>query len=83
MLVAIIAMVTRRMQVRYAFRRVLQVMQPGAERPKNIGEFRELLKLSDQIDETPVGTGEALVLMAGVVTCLGLYVMDFLLMLGG
>ena len=36
----------------------------------------------EAIDETPVSTGEALVLMSGIVTCLCLYVMDILAMLG-
>lgn len=82
-LLAIIVMVTRRMQVRYTIRRAFAAMQPGWNEPKNIDEFRELIKISNRIDETEMGVGEALVLMAGIVTCLGLYVMDILSMLGG
>lgn len=84
LLVAIITMVTRRMRVRCAVRQAFKAIQPGANPPKNVSELRELMqKYTCPIDKTPVSTSEALVLMAGVVTCLGLYVMDLLMMLGG
>lgn len=85
LLLAIIVMVTRRMQARHAVISALKRLPPEMRRPGFMSpkQLIEMMKQPSNIDETPMSTGDALLLMAGVVTCIGLYVMDFLMMLGG
>ena len=80
---AIIVGITRRMHVRYAVRRAFERLLPGTKEPKSVEELRAMMRLAPETDGTPMSTGAAIVLMSGIVTCIGLYVMDILSMLGG
>ena len=80
---AIILLLTRRMHARYAVRRLFAQIEPGSEKPKTTEQLRALIQRVSATDKTPMSTGEALVLMAGIVSCVGLYVFDILTMLGG
>lgn len=82
---AIIVFITRRMHMRHAVYRILRQVNP---QERKIGlitpeKLREMMKQPPEIDNTPIGTGEALIMIAGIVTSLGLYATDILSMLGG
>lgn len=80
---AIIVLLTRRMRVKYAVRCAFERLLPGTKEPKSVEELRAMMCLAPVTDETPMSTGAAIVLMSGIVTCIGLYVIDILTMLGG
>ena len=82
---AIIVIITRRMHVRYVVFRALKDIAPRTEQVGLMTpeKLRALIKQPVPTDDTPMTTGEALVLMAGIVTSIGLYVIDILTMLGG
>lgn len=80
---ALVVLLTRRMHVRYAVRRAFERLLPGTKEPKSVEELRAMMRLAPVTDETPMSTGAAIVLMSGIVSCIGLYVMDILSMLGG
>lgn len=80
---AIVVLLTRRMHVRYAVRRAFERLLPGTKEPKSVEELRAMMQLAPDTDGTPMSTGAAIVLMSGIVSCIGLYVIDILTMLGG
>lgn len=80
---AIIVMLTRRMRARYVIRRAFERVLPGSPEPKSVEELRELMNQTPETDKTPMGAGTVIVLLAGIVSCAGMYVIDILSMLGG
>jgi len=83
--VAIIALITRRMRLRYLVFRAFRNLDPRPDNSELMTpeKVRALIRQPIPTDDTPMTTGEALVLMAGIVTSVGLYVIDILTMLGG
>lgn len=80
---ALILMLTRGMRLRYALRCAVRSLPVEALQGTNLQELRSRMKVRPPVDPTPMTTGAALVLMAGIVSCLGMYVLDILVMLGG
>jgi len=82
---AIIALITRRMRLRYLVFRAFRNLDPRPDNSELMTpeKVRALIRQPIPTDDTPMTTGEALVLMAGIVTSVGLYVIDILTMLGG
>ena len=74
----LIRLLTNRMRMRYTFRRLLL----AAEREGKPVSPRELLRAEEAPPE-PVTVSAALVLLAGAVSALGLYLFDIISMLGG
>lgn len=84
LMLVIIALATRRLRMYYAFRSMMSMLQ---DKPEGV-QRGQLMKagqlfIPSKTDLTPMTTGTALVLMAGIVSSLGLYAMDILSMLGG
>lgn len=84
MMLVIIALVTRRLRMVYAFRSMMRILQDKAAGtpPGQLLKPGQLF-VHAPVDRAPMTTGAALVLMAGVVSALGLYAFDILSMLGG
>jgi hypothetical protein len=84
LMLAIIALVTRRLRMVYAFRSMMRMLQdkPVGVNPRQLMKPGQLF-IQSPIDRAPMTMPAVLVLMAGIVSSLGLYIMDILSMLGG
>lgn len=84
LMLVLIALVTRRLRMFYAFRGMMRMLQ---DKPADL-KRGQLMKpgqlfIQSPIDRAPMTMPAVLVLMAGIVSSLGLYIMDILSMLGG
>lgn len=83
-MLALIAMFTRRMRLRYAFRRMLIASQnKDGGAPKQLFHPGQLFGEPQNIDREPLPAGTLLVLTSGIVSAIGMYVLDLTNMLGG
>ena len=74
----LISLVTRRLRMRYTFRRMLI----AAEKLGKTVPPRELIR-HETIDPAPMTVPALLVFLAGIVSAIGLYLFDIISMLGG
>jgi len=75
---SLIRLFTSRMRMRYTFRRMLLLAR---EDGKPVSP-RELIE-REKVDPEPLTVSAMLVLMAGIVSALGMYILDIISMLGG
>lgn len=80
----VIVLVTRRLRMIYAVHSVMRYIQnkPEDEPPRRLLKPGQMF-IQPPPDPAPISTSTALVLMAGIVSALGMYALDILSMLGG
>jgi len=78
LMTGLIRIFTRGMRMRYTFRRMLML----ADETGKPATPKELIE-REKVDPEPLSVQTMLVLIAGVVSALGMYILDIILMLGG